>query len=90
MFTHRWNMKIQKLDRKTLQRVIRAGALATQLPFSMGVCVVFSAMLGIFLDKHLHTKPWLFIFFLFCGIAAGVKACIRIIKDLQKLTDEIK
>ena len=83
-------MKIKKLDRATVLKITRAGALATQIPFSMAVCVVVGCLMGLYFDRHLGTHPWGLLFFLCCGIAAGAKSVYRIVQELDKLTDDKK
>lgn len=84
----RETMIIKKLDRKTAMRIMRAGGLATQLPVSMALCVILGAIIGLYIDKFFDTKPWFSLLFTVFGIAAAIKSAIRIIRELQKLTDE--
>ena len=41
-------------------------------------------LMGYFLDKWLHTKPWLTIIFLLFGIIAGFRNMYQEIKKIQK------
>jgi ATP synthase protein I len=52
-------------------------ALAMELPFTMVGAVVFAGLLGYFLDKWLHTGPWLTIILGGLGFVAGVREVIR-------------
>jgi len=52
-------------------------ALAMELPFTIVGAVVFGGLLGFFLDKRLHTKPWLMLVFGAVGFFAGVREAIR-------------
>lgn len=81
-------MKIKKLDKHTMLRLVRAGALATQLPISMALCVIIGVLMGTYFDRYCGTAHWGVAFFSACGVAAGVKSVMRIIRDLEKLTDE--
>jgi ATP synthase protein I len=52
-------------------------ALAMELPFTIVGAVAFGGLLGFFLDKWLHTKPWLMFVFGTLGFFAGVREVIR-------------
>jgi len=52
-------------------------ALAMELPFTLVGAVAFGGLLGFFLDKWLHTKPWLMLVFGALGFFAGVREVIR-------------
>ena len=52
-------------------------ALAMELPFTIVGAVVFGGLLGFFLDKWLHTKPWLMFVLGALGFFAGVREVIR-------------
>ena len=52
-------------------------AIAMELPFTLVGAVVFGGMLGYFLDKWLHTTPWLLVVFGGLGFVAGVREVIR-------------
>lgn len=52
-------------------------ALAMELPFTIVGAVVFGGLLGFFLDKWLHTKPWLMIVLGGLGFFAGIREVIR-------------
>ena len=40
---------------------------------AMAMTMVMGLAMGIYLDKHFDTSPWLMLFFLMVGIAAGVR-----------------
>jgi len=48
-----------------------------ELPFTLVGAVAFGGLLGFFLDKWLHTKPWLMLVFGALGFFAGVREVIR-------------
>ena len=50
----------------------------------MGICVVIGVLMGYFLDKYFHTSPYLTIIFMLFGVAAAVKAGIRLIRKVEK------
>jgi ATP synthase protein I len=52
-------------------------AIAMELPFTLVGAVVFGGLLGYFLDKWLHTSPWLLVVFGGLGFVAGVREVIR-------------
>lgn len=49
----------------------------------MGLSVAVGAVIGIYLDKWLGTKPWLSIIFLFFGIAAAFKRLFDVAKKVR-------
>ncbi|HYK38982.1 MAG TPA: AtpZ/AtpI family protein [Candidatus Eremiobacteraceae bacterium] len=51
--------------------------LALELPFTLVGAVIVGGGLGYFLDKWLHTPPWLMVVFGGLGFFAGVREVIR-------------
>jgi len=52
-------------------------ALALELPFTLVGAIIFGGALGYFLDRWLHTKPWLMLVFGAVGFFAGVREVLR-------------
>jgi ATP synthase protein I len=52
-------------------------AMATELPFVLVGAVLLGGVLGYFLDRWLHTKPWLMLVFGALGFFGGVRDIIR-------------
>jgi len=52
-------------------------ALALELPFTLVGPVVVGAAMGYFLDRWLHTKPWLTLILGALGFFAGVREVLR-------------
>ena len=52
-------------------------ALALELPFTLVGPVVVGAAIGYFLDRWLHTRPWLSLAFGAIGFFAGVREVLR-------------
>lgn len=59
------------------KEVTNDSAVAMELPFTLVGAVVFGGLLGYFLDKWLHTAPWLLVVFGGLGFVAGVREVIR-------------
>jgi ATP synthase protein I len=57
--------------------VSNQAAMAMELPFVLVAAVVVGGLLGFFLDRWLHTKPWLLILFGGIGFYAGVRDVLR-------------
>jgi ATP synthase protein I len=57
--------------------VSNQAAMAMELPFVLVAAVVVGGLLGFFLDRWLHTKPWLLILFGGVGFYAGVRDVLR-------------
>ena len=66
-----------KAEPKRLKDFGNQSALAMELPFTIVGAVVFGGLLGFFLDRWLHTKPWLMFVFGALGFFAGVREVIR-------------
>lgn len=52
-------------------------ALALELPFTLVGPVVVGAAIGYFLDRWLHTRPWLTLLMGAIGFFAGVREVLR-------------
>ncbi len=51
--------------------------MATELPILFVGAIVIGGLLGFFLDRWLHTKPWLMIVGGGLGFAAGLRDMLR-------------
>jgi ATP synthase protein I len=65
-----------KGPRKVPTISLQLGA-AMELPFSFVGAVVMGGFIGYFLDKWLHTEPWLLVVFGCFGFAAGILEIVR-------------
>ena len=52
-------------------------AMAMELPFTLVGAAVVGGLVGYFLDKWLHTTPWLLVLFGGLGFAGGVREVVR-------------
>ena len=52
-------------------------ALALELPFTLVGPIAVGAAMGYFLDRWLHTKPWLTLILGALGFFAGVREVLR-------------
>ena len=50
---------------------------AMELPFSFVGAVFMGGLIGYFLDKWLHTEPWLLVIFGCFGFAGGILEIVR-------------
>ena len=64
-------------ERKRVKDFGNQTALAMELPFTLVGAVVFGGLVGYFLDKWLHTGPWLMMVLGGLGFFAGVREVIR-------------
>jgi len=75
------NLEGQPVTRPDAQKRVKdfgnQSALAMELPFTLVSAVFFGGLLGFFLDRWLHTKPWLMLVFGALGFFAGVREVIR-------------
>jgi len=56
----------------------------TSLAFTFPVSIAVGAFIGYYLDGKLGTFPWLFIVFLFVGVAAGFLSLLRAVKTFDR------
>ena len=63
--------------KKRAQSAASQVAVAMELPFTLVGAVVFAGLLGYFLDRWLHTGPWLMLAFGALGFIAGVREVLR-------------
>lgn len=62
------------------RRLAELSSTALVLPSSIAVGLFF----GHFLDKRLHTAPWLLLIFTVLGIASGLLSLFRVIRKQMK------
>ncbi|RTZ93677.1 MAG: hypothetical protein DSY91_01630 [Deltaproteobacteria bacterium] len=57
----------------------------------MGICVFLGVIIGAYLDKFLHTSPWMTLLFTLFGLIAGFKSLYKLARELmQKEAEEAK
>ena len=59
--------------KKTAKDFASGPALALELPFTLVGPIAVGAAMGYFLDRWLHTKPWLMLILGALGFFAGVR-----------------
>jgi ATP synthase protein I len=59
------------------RKIADKSAIALELPFTLVGAVVAGGALGYFLDKWLHTSPWLMVVLGGLGFVGGVREVIR-------------
>jgi ATP synthase protein I len=69
-------------------KLIQQIASYSTLGLEMGLSVALGVGIGYYLDKWLHTEPWLLIVFLLLGVIAGFRSLYRAMKRLQKEESE--
>ncbi len=62
---------------KTPGSAMKQIALAVELPFLLVAPAVVGGAIGYFLDRWLHTKPWVMLVLGLCGVAVGLRDTIR-------------
>lgn len=70
--------------KKVFNQVSRYGTIGLELGFSIAIGV----FAGYYLDRWLGTSPWLTIFLLLCGVAAGFKRIYQALKSLEREQEE--
>ena len=67
----------QKPELRRVQNLSQQFASAMELPFVLVSAVVVGGLLGYFLDRWLHTKPWLMLVMGGLGFYAGLREILR-------------
>jgi ATP synthase protein I len=62
---------------KTPGGAIKQLALAVELPFLLVGPAIVGGGIGYFLDRWLHTKPWVMIVLGIAGVAGGLRETIK-------------
>ncbi len=76
-------MKMAPLGEDKGKLIRQIGSYST-LGLEMGLSVAVGAIFGYYLDKWLHTDPWLLIVFLIFGAIAGFRSLYRALKRLER------
>ncbi len=63
-------------------------ALAFQLPFTLVGPVVLGGAIGYFLDRWLHTKPYLMLVLGMAGVVAGIRDALKSASAQDKKNSE--
>lgn len=71
-------------SRQTLRSFINYSSLGLE----MGLCVAIGIAFGWFLDSRFGTYPYLMVVFMFFGLAAAMKAVLRVFRKAQREEDE--
>ena len=71
---------------KTKERIQLVKALGrySAVGIEMGAAVVIGYLIGHWLDKQAGTAPWLMLFFLLIGVAAGFRGLYRAAKRAMR------
>jgi ATP synthase protein I len=69
-------------------KILRQIASYSTVGLEMGLSVAVGAIIGYYLDKWLHTGPWLLIVFLIFGAIAGFRSLYRALKRLERENKE--
>ena len=62
---------------KQVRGFSRQFAMAMELPFIMVCAIIVGGLVGYFLDRWLHTKPFLMLVLGFLGFFAGLRDVLR-------------
>ncbi len=68
---------------REIKRVLSQVSQYASLGLELGFAVAIGILSGYYLDKWLGTSPWLTIFLLLCGVAAGFKRIYLVLKSLE-------
>ena len=71
-------------EKKGMMRHMKYSVIGIELAVSVAV----GGFIGYFLDSYFGTEPWLFIFWLICGIAAGFRSLYRMSKQYLNEVDK--
>jgi len=62
--------------------------IAMRLSVELAAGLVVGGVMGYFLDRWLHTRPWLMIVFFFLGAAAGIRNVLRAAEEINRAAEE--
>jgi ATP synthase protein I len=71
---------MEENQKKLYKQVMRYSAIGLE----MGLSVAIGVGIGYYLDRYLDTTPWLTMFFLLLGVAAGFRSLFSLIKGIDK------
>ena len=63
-------------------------ALAASVSTNLAAPIIGGILLGYFLDRWLHTTPWMFLVFTILGTVGGFIALIRTVNKINQTKDE--
>ncbi len=66
--------------RETLRLITHVSAGTLEL----GLSVAVGAAIGYGLDSWLGTGPWFTLFWLVCGVVAGFRSLVRVLRNLER------
>ncbi|HUJ57930.1 MAG TPA: AtpZ/AtpI family protein [Kofleriaceae bacterium] len=61
---------------------------ASTVGLELGVAVVISVLLGIWLDRKLGTAPWLMLGMLVLGLVAGFRSVLRAVRRAERAAEQ--
>lgn len=64
-------------EQSTARKIADKSGIALELPFTLVGAVIVGGAAGYFLDKWLHTSPWLMVILGSLGFFGGVREVIR-------------
>jgi ATP synthase protein I len=70
--------------KKVFTQVSRYSTVGLEL----GISVAIGVAAGYYCDRWLGTTPWMTIFLLLCGVAAGFKRVYLVLKSLEREQEE--
>ncbi len=70
--------------KKVFNQISRYSTVGLELGFSIAIGVIA----GYYCDQWLNTTPWMTIFLLLCGVAAGFKRIYQALKSLEREQEE--
>jgi ATP synthase protein I len=53
----------------------------------LAACIFIGLAIGVWLDRWLHTKPWLMLIFLMLGIVAGFYNVIKVLPSKNRKSE---
>jgi ATP synthase protein I len=61
---------------------------ASSVGLEMGIAVGLGLLAGYYLDKWLHTSPWMLLLWMVLGLVAGFRGVFRAIKRADRAAEE--
>lgn len=64
-------------------RAMRNAGIGLTIPMMLAASILVGCLVGYYLDRWLHTTPWLFLVFFILGIVTGIRETILLIRKLN-------
>ena len=83
-----WEARVPENTEPQFKKVFNQVSRYSTVGLELGFSIAIGVLAGYYLDRWLGTSPWLTIFLMLCGVAAGFKRIYQALKSLEREQDE--